>query len=203
MALDLFGRRRSQAEQEAARSGRLPPGQRLTDGWPVLSYGSTPRIDLAKWSLRLFGLVEEEVAFSWEEFSALPQTTVHCDIHCVTTWSKFDNDFTGVLVADVLSRVRVKPEARAVLVHAYGGYTTNLPLAEIAGPNCLFAHSHNGQPLTREHGGPLRLLIPSLYLWKSAKWVNGLQFMEREKPGFWEMYGYHLHGDPWKEERYS
>ncbi len=203
MALDLFGRRRSEAEQEAARSGRLPPGQRLTEGWPVLTYGATPRVDLKTWSLRLFGLVEEELALSWEEFNALPQTTVHCDIHCVTTWSKLDNDFAGVLVSEVLSRVRPKPEARAVMVHSYGGYTTNLPLGEIAGPDCLLAHSHNGQPLSAEHGGPLRLIVPSLYLWKSAKWARGLEFMQRGKPGFWETYGYHMHGDPWKEERYS
>jgi DMSO/TMAO reductase YedYZ molybdopterin-dependent catalytic subunit len=203
MALDLFGRRRSDAERQAASSGRLPPGQHLTEGWPVLTYGSTPRIDPRTWSLRLFSLLEEEVTFSWEEFNALPQMTVHCDIHCVTTWSKFDNDFTGVPVSEVLSRVRLKPEARAVLVHSYGGYTTNLSLAEIGGPGCLFAHTHNGQPLSAEHGGPMRLVVPSLYLWKSAKWVRGMEFMQREKPGFWETYGYHMHGDPWKEERYS
>jgi DMSO/TMAO reductase YedYZ molybdopterin-dependent catalytic subunit len=203
MEFDLFGRRRSQAEQTAASAGRLPPGQRLTDGWPVLTYGSVPRIDLKTWSLRLIGLVEEEVSFTWEEFNSLPQVTVHCDIHCVTTWSRLDNDFAGVLVSEVLSRVRLKPEAKAVMVHSHGGYTTNLSVDEISGPDCMFALSHDGQPLTAEHGGPLRLLVPKLYLWKSAKWVRGLEFVAQEKPGFWETYGYHMHGDPWKEERYS
>ncbi len=203
MELDLFGRRRSQAEQAAVSAGRLPPGQRLTEGWPVLTYGSIPRIDLKSWSLRLIGLVEEEVSFTWEEFNSLPKTTVHCDIHCVTTWSRLDNDFTGVPVSEVLSRARLKPEAKAVMVHSYGGYTTNLSLAEISGPDCMFAFNHDGQPLTAEHGGPLRLLVPSLYFWKSAKWVRGLEFTAQEKPGFWETYGYHMHGDPWKEERYS
>jgi DMSO/TMAO reductase YedYZ molybdopterin-dependent catalytic subunit len=148
-------------------------------------------------------VVDEDVSFTWAEFNALPQTTVHCDIHCVTTWSKLDNDFTGVLASELLSRVRVKTEAKFVMLHSYGGYKTNLPLAEFNGVNCLFAHSHNGQPLTAEHGGPLRVVVPSLYLWKSAKWVRGVEFMPQDRAGFWETYGYNNHGDPWKEERYS
>jgi DMSO/TMAO reductase YedYZ molybdopterin-dependent catalytic subunit len=201
--MNLFGRRRSQEEREAAQSGRLPPGQHLTEGWPVLQYGAIPRIDLATWRLSLAGLVEEPVSFNWEEFSALPQRTVHCDIHCVTQWSKFDNEFGGVAVDDILARVRVRPEATHVMVHAFGGYTTNLSLAGLTGPDCLFATKHNGRPLTAEHGAPVRLLVPALYLWKSAKWVRGLEFIAKERPGFWETYGYHMHGDPWKEERYS
>jgi len=203
VSFNPFGRRHAHAEREALDAGRLPPGQKLTDGWPVLSYGAVPKVDLATWSLRLIGLVEEEVVFSWDEFNALPQTTVHCDIHCVTAWSKLDNDFTGVLVSEVLAHVRVKPESTFVMVHSVGGYTTNLPLDELNGPNCIFAHSHGGKPLTPEHGGPMRLVVPSLYLWKSAKWVRGIEFMAQDRAGFWEMYGYNNHGDPWKEERYS
>jgi len=195
LSLNLHGR--------AGAGARIPPGQHVTAGWPVLQYGSIPKIDLASWSFTLGGLVEAEAAISWNEFLALPQTTIHCDIHCVTSWSKLDNDFTGVPVNEVLSRVRLKAEAKHVMVHAYGGYTTNLPLDEIAGPDCMFALAHAGEPLAPEHGGPLRLLVPSLYLWKSAKWVRGLEFIPSARPGFWETYGYHIHGDPWKEERYS
>jgi DMSO/TMAO reductase YedYZ molybdopterin-dependent catalytic subunit len=203
MAFDLFGRRRSASEREAASSGRLPPGQRLTEGWPVLQYGSVPKVDLSSWTFRCIGLVEEELSLSWEEFMNLPQTTVHCDIHCVTHWSKLDNDFTGVAVAEILSRTKPKPEAQFVMVHALGDYTTNLSLQDISGPDCLLAHSHNGEPLTPQHGWPVRLLVPKLYLWKSAKWLRGFEFIGKDRPGFWETYGYHMHGDPWKEERYS
>lgn len=201
MALDLF-RRRSEDER-TVHGDRLPPGQKLTDGWPVLHYGGIPRIDLATWRFDMVGLVEEEASFTWEEFVALPQTTVVSDIHCVTHWSKFDNEWQGVAVRELLSRVRLKPSARHVMVHSYGGYTTNVPLAELASDDALLAHTHNGAPLTPEHGWPLRLVLPKLYFWKSAKWVRGFVFMEDERPGFWEQYGYHIHGDPWKEERYS
>ena len=203
VVFDIFGRKRMREEQEAALGDRLPPGQRLTDGWPVLHYGSIPRFDPATWRFQMLGLVEQEVSFSWDEFMALPQTTVHCDIHCVTHWSKFDNDFTGVAVSELLARVQLKPEAKFAMVHSYGGYTTNISLAEISEVDCLFAHSHNGEPLTGEHGGPLRLVVPKLYFWKSAKWVRGIEFIPRDRPGFWETYGYHIHGDPWREERYS
>ena len=201
MALDLFNRR---AKEDHARFGdRLPPGQKLTDGWPVLQYGSIPGIDLATWKFSLVGLVDEEAHFTWEEFLALPQTTLRSDIHCVTHWSKFDNDWTGVRVRDLVERVRPKPAARHVMVHSFGGYTTNVSLAELLDDDVLLAHQHDGQPLTKEHGWPLRLVVPKLYFWKSAKWVRGLVFMDDEQPGFWEMYGYHMHGDPWAEERYS
>jgi len=201
MALDLFNKR---AREDRERFGeRLPPGQKLTDGWPVLHYGGIPSIDLATWKFSMIGLVDEEVSFTWDEFMALPQTTLRSDIHCVTHWSKFDNDWTGVAIKDVMERVKLKPEAKHVMLHSYGGYTTNIPLPELLDADVLFAHSHNGEPLTKEHGWPLRLVLPRLYFWKSAKWVRGMVFMDEEKPGFWEMYGYHIHGDPWREERYS
>jgi DMSO/TMAO reductase YedYZ molybdopterin-dependent catalytic subunit len=200
MALDIHKRR----EAERAKYGdRLPPGQHSVENWPVLTYGGTPKIDLATWTLRLFGLVEEEVELSWEEFRSLPVTDVHTDIHCVTTWSKFDTNFAGVSIADLLSRVQVKPEAKAVIAHCYGGYTTNLTLDDLRHEGNLVAHTYEGAPLEREHGGPARLFVPHLYFWKSAKWLSGLEFVARDAPGFWERYGYHLRGDPWREERYS
>ena len=201
MALDLFNRR---AKEDHEKFGeRLPPGQKLTDGWPVLHYGGIPSIDLATWKFSAIGLVEQEAGFSWDEFLALPQTTIRSDVHCVTHWSKFDNDWTGVRFIDLMERVKPKPEAKHAMVHSYGGYTTNISLSELMAEDVLFAHQHNGEPLAKEHGWPLRLVVPKLYFWKSAKWVRGLVFMDEEKPGFWEMYGYHIHGDPWKEERYS
>lgn len=201
MALDIFGQKTKR--DRAEHGDRLPPGQKLTDGWPVLHYGGIPDIDLATWKFSVVGLVEEEVHFTWDEFMALPQTNLRSDIHCVTHWSKFDNDWTGVHIRDVMSQLKVKPEAKHVMLHSYGGYTTNVPIDELIDDDVLFAHSHNGEPLKKEHGWPLRLVVPKLYFWKSAKWVRGMVFMPDEKPGFWEMYGYHIHGDPWTEERYS
>ena len=198
--MNLFSRRNKDAE---LYGDRLPPGQKLTDGWPVLHYGGIPKIELDTWKFELGGLVDEPVSFSWQELMEMPQVTLHNDIHCVTTWSKFDNDWTGVRFTDLMRHVTPGPSAKHVMVHSYGGYTTNISLAELMDEDVLFAHQHNGQPLTKEHGWPLRLVVPKLYFWKSAKWVRGLVFMEEEKPGFWEMYGYHIHGDPWTEERYS
>ncbi len=182
---------------------RVPPGQRVTDGWPVLTYGNAPRVDQKDWRFGVTGLVEEDVSFTWDEFLALPQVTIVSDIHCVTHWSKFDNEWRGVAFSELLKRVRPKPEARFAMAHCYGGYTTNVPLADLQGDDVLLAHAHNGQPLAPEHGGPLRLVVPRLYFWQSAKWARGLVFMAEDRPGFWEMYGYHLRGDPWQEERYS
>ena len=206
MAIDIFGRK--QREARAEYGDRLPPGQKLTTGWPVLHYGSIPRFDPSTWKFQIAGLVEEPVSWSWQEFTALPQITTTQDIHCVTTWSKFDTQFSGISVREVLSRIKIKPEAKFVMVHSYGGYTTNLPLDELDQPENLFAWAagENGGPikeLSGEHGYPLRLVVPKLYFWKSAKWVRGLEFIDRNRPGFWETYGYHLHGDPWTEERYS
>ena len=200
MALDFMRKK----ERDRDRFGeRLPSGQKLTEGWPVLTYGSTPRVDTKDWKFVVAGLVEQDVSFTWDEFLALPQTTTASDIHCVTGWSKFDNEWQGVAFRDLLERIAPKPEARHVMVHSHGGYTTNVPLSDLMEDGVLFAHMHNGKPLAPEHGGPLRLVVPHLYFWKSAKWARGLLFMADERPGFWEMYGYHIRGDPWKEERYS
>ncbi len=182
---------------------RLPPRQRLAKRWPVLTYGETPLVEMDTWRLRLFGEVEKSVVFTWDDVMAMPQADVRADLHCVTRWSKLDNVWQGVLLREILGRVPLKPAAHYVLVHAYGGYTTNLPLAVLDDDDVLLAHSHNGEPLTPEHGYPLRLVVPKRYAWKSAKWVNGLEFMAHDRPGFWESNGYHNDGDPWKEERYS
>ncbi len=198
----LFGGSQTREMREDGRP-RLPPGQRLTDGWPVLHYGSIPSIDLATWELKIFGLVEHELTLSWDQFMALPQQSDRSDMHCVTTWSRYDNDWVGVPFVDLQALVQLKPEAKHVIFHSYGGYTTNVPLAELQDRENMLVHTHNGQPLTPEHGGPLRGLVPQLYLWKSAKWIRGIEFVAEDRPGFWEMYGYHMHGDPWTEERYG
>ena len=203
MALDVLGLGRREREERLKWGDRLPPGQKLTDGWPVLHYGSIPRFDPATWKFQIVGLVDEPVSWTYDEFRALPAADVKCDIHCVTHWSKFDTVFHGIPVSEVLKHVKIKPTAKYVMVHGYGGYTTNLPLDELNQDDCLFAWQESGKDLTPEHGWPLRLVVPKLYFWKSAKWVRGLEFMDRNRPGFWETYGYHLHGDPWTEERYS
>jgi DMSO/TMAO reductase YedYZ molybdopterin-dependent catalytic subunit len=194
---------RTKKESGPERGGRVPPGQRVVDGWPVLSYGLVPKIDLATWEFRIWGEVEDEVTFTWEEFMALPKTSITSDIHCVTAWSKLDNAWEGVAFREVMKHVRLKPDASHAMVHSFGGYTTNLPLADLDDDDVLFAYGHNGEDLTPDHGWPLRLVVPKLYFWKSAKWVRGLRFMTDDRPGFWEMYGYHMRGDPWKQERYS
>jgi DMSO/TMAO reductase YedYZ molybdopterin-dependent catalytic subunit len=193
-------KKESRPERQA---GRVPPGQRLVDGWPVLTYGAVPKIDLETWQFRIWGEVEEEVAFTWEEFMALPKTTLTSDIHCVTGWSKLENAWEGVAFREVMKHVRLKPDARYAMVHSYGDYTTNVPLADLDDDDVLFAYKHNGEDLAPNHGWPLRLVVPKLYFWKSAKWVRGLHFLTSDRPGFWEMYGYHMRGDPWKQERYS
>jgi DMSO/TMAO reductase YedYZ molybdopterin-dependent catalytic subunit len=182
---------------------RLPPGQIITRKWPVLHYGTVPRVDLATWRFEVRGAVERPVSLTWDELLAFPRRETVCDMHCVTRWSRYDNVFEGVPVQDVLARAGVKPGAAYVLVHAEQNYTTNLPLSDLDRPGNLLALSHNGEPLTAEHGGPVRLLVPHLYLWKSAKWVTGFQLLEEDYPGFWEQNGYHMRGDPWQEERYG
>jgi DMSO/TMAO reductase YedYZ molybdopterin-dependent catalytic subunit len=182
---------------------RLPPGQVITRKWPVLHYGTVPRVDLVTWRFEVRGAVERPVSLTWDELLALPRRETACDMHCVTRWSRYDNVFEGVPVQDVLARAGVKPGAAYVLVHAEQNYTTNLPLSDLDRPANLLALSHNGEPLTPEHGGPVRLLVPHLYLWKSAKWVTGFQLLEEDYPGFWEQNGYHMRGDPWQEERYG
>lgn len=188
---------------EPAVATRVPPGQQLTDKWPVLHYGSVPRVDLAGWSFRIGGLVEEPVVLTWDQFLALPRAQRRNDIHCVTRWSKLDNSWDGIAVQDVLALVRRKPDATHVMVHAEQGFTANLALSDLDRPENLFALAHNGEPLAPEHGWPLRLVVPHLYFWKSVKWVRGLEFLDHDEPGFWEQNGYHMRGDPWTEERYS
>lgn len=182
---------------------RLPPGQVLTQKWPVLTYGDTPRIDRGSWSFRCFGAVGREVSWTWTEFVALPRVEITSDIHCVTRWSRFDNQWTGVSVRELLSQVEVRPEAVAVMAHSERGYTTNIPLADLLEEDVLLAYRHDGEDLPAEHGGPCRLVVPKLYFWKSAKWIRAFEFLDVNVPGFWEINGYHLRADPWKEERYS
>ena len=189
--------------QSPQQEPRLPPGQVRTDKWPVLHYGSVPRIDLATWDFRVHGLVERPMRWTWEEFLSLPQVTVRSDIHCVTRWSRFDNTWQGVAFGEILERVGPKPEARFVIVHAEPEYTTNLPLAELMQDDVLFAHRHDGEPLAPEHGWPLRLVVPRRYFWKSAKWVRAIELVGADRPGFWERNGYHNDADPWREERFS
>ena len=190
-----------QVPEELAR--RTPPGQVLTTKWPVLTYGRTPRFDPARWSFRCSGLVEQEMTWSWPEFLALPRAQLTCDIHCVTHWSRLDNRFEGVPVREIVKRVRPRPEAKYVMVHADPDYTTNLALEDLMGDDVLLALRHDGADLAPDHGGPLRLVVPKLYFWKSAKWVRGFEFLDVNPPGFWELNGYHMHADPWAEERYS
>jgi DMSO/TMAO reductase YedYZ molybdopterin-dependent catalytic subunit len=188
---------------DTRKSNRVPPGQHLTVKWPVLHFGSAPRIDTSLWDLRLFGLVGTERKIIFKDFMVLPQVKVLSDIHCVTTWSKLDNLWEGVGSATIKTLVDIKPEARFVIVHAAGNFTTNLAVEDFFQPDVLLAVKHNGENLSIEHGGPVRLVVPRLYFWKSAKWVTGLEFTGKDRPGFWESAGYHNHGDPWTEERYS
>ncbi len=188
---------------DTERQNRVPPNQRLTDQFPVLHYGEVPHIDLAEWTFAIGGLVEEERKISYPEFIALPQVKVFSDIHCVTGWSRLDNLWQGVSTSVIKDLVHISPEAKFVMVHGARGFTTNLSLNDFFEPDVLFAVKHNHNPLSRAHGYPLRLVVPRLYFWKSAKWVVGIEFMAEDRPGFWEMNGYHVHGDPWKEERYS
>jgi DMSO/TMAO reductase YedYZ molybdopterin-dependent catalytic subunit len=182
---------------------RLPPGQTETAKWPVLHYGTVPHVDLSRWSFRVYGEVERPYEISWEEFTALPHADVLCDIHCVTHWSRYDNTFSGVPVTLLLERAGVRPGATHALVHAEQDFTTNLPLEDLVRDTNLIATHHGGAPLSDEHGGPARLVVPHLYFWKSAKWVRGIELMPGDFPGFWEQNGYHMRGDPWAEQRFG
>jgi len=182
---------------------RVPPGQYLTEKFPVLSYGPTPRFNPEKWDFRVIGMVEEPLRFSYREFLELPHTKQVTDFHCVTTWSRLDNEWEGVKIADLMARVRLKPGVTHVIIHCDGGYTTNLPLREFLDDDVMLARRHDGRDLQPDHGWPLRLVVPKLYAWKSAKWVRAIEFAEQDRRGFWEVRGYHNHADPWKEERYS
>jgi DMSO/TMAO reductase YedYZ molybdopterin-dependent catalytic subunit len=207
-----FGRKEN--EEESRKEGRLPPGQSLTQKFPVLHYGPVPGFDPQTWSFRVWGELEEELRWSWEEFNRLPRTRLTMDIHCVTRWSKMDTNWEGVSVKTLVDEgvIRLKPAARYLLQHAEYGFTTNLPLEVVLGENFLMATHFNGEPLTPDHGYPLRgvvgniptrddLIVP--YFWKGAKWLRGLEFLSKDKPGFWEQAGYHNRGDVWKEERFG
>jgi DMSO/TMAO reductase YedYZ molybdopterin-dependent catalytic subunit len=182
---------------------RLPPGQNRVEKWPVLDLGVHPHVAPADWRLAIDGLVANPVSWDWAQFRAQPQVTTRSDIHCVTTWSHFDNVWEGVAARHVLGVVRPRPEARFLMFHSLDGYTTNLPLPYFDDDEALLAHSWHGAPLTREHGGPVRAVVPKLYFWKSAKWLSRIEFLAEDRPGFWEQHGYHDRGDPWAEERYG
>jgi DMSO/TMAO reductase YedYZ molybdopterin-dependent catalytic subunit len=190
------GRRRTPAELAA----RVPPGQYVEYGFPVLTAGPTPDIKTEDWSLRVDGMVAQPQEWSWQEFAQLPFETVPCDIHCVTKWSKLGTSFGGVSVDTLLEAA--DPMGAYAMAWSYGGYTTNLPIDDLTGGKAWVVTEHEGEPLPREHGGPARLLVPHLYFWKSAKWLQGIRVMDHDEPGFWESNGYHNRGDPWKEERY-
>ena len=198
---------RSKAEKNVLEKGydpaRLPPGQYLTKKWPVLHAGSVPRVDLATWDFRVSGEVDDEIRLTWEELLALAATEVTLDIHCVTRWSRFDTTFRGVHWRELARLARPRPSARFVVAHAEQGYTANVPLAAIEDENALLAYEADGEPLAPEHGWPLRLVVPSRYFWKSAKWLRGLELLPTDRPGFWERYGYHNDADYWNEQRYG
>ena len=183
-------------------SGRVPPGQYVTEKMPVMTANDTPMIDLATWRLRIFGEVETALEFTWDEFMALAQTGQTSDFHCVTQWSKLDVAWEGVPVRLLLEQAQPRAQAKYVTAHCYDGYTTNVSLADILRDDALFAHTLDGSTLSPDHGGPMRLVVPHLYGWKSAKWVESLELVTKNKPGFWEELGYHDRGDPWKEERF-
>jgi DMSO/TMAO reductase YedYZ molybdopterin-dependent catalytic subunit len=183
---------------------RLPPGQSLTHDFPVLSAGPTPRISLEDWSFTVKVGPRPVAQWTWTEFNALPKMMQTRDIHCVTKWSKLDTTWEGVLIDDVLAAASLDvPPTKFLLAHSFDGYSTNVPIADLLGGKAMIAITYGGKPLHPEHGGPARLLVPHLYFWKSAKWVRGLQFTERDEPGFWELRGYHIYGDPWREQRFT
>ncbi len=194
----FFGRRR---RPEPPRP--IPPGQYFESGFPVLSAGPTPRTHLDQWTFSVEDGSETQASWPWDEIQALPKTELTADIHCVTKWSKLDTDWRGVTIDTLFEDANIIPPDGFVMAFCEGGYTTNLPVEDIVDGKGLLVHPYGGQPLAPAHGGPVRLLVPHLYLWKSAKWVRGLKFMDRDAPGFWERYGYHMYGDPWREQRYT
>jgi len=198
---------RSKAEDKVRAAGydpaRLPPGQYLTEKWPVLHAGDVAHVDIASWQMRLFGEVEEEVTLDYEQLRALPATEITTDIHCVTRWSRFDARFKGVHWRELAKLCRPKPNARFVIAHAEHGFTSNVPLAALEDENALIVYEADGEPLTPDHGYPVRLFIPTKYFWKSAKWLRGIELSAVDKPGFWERYGYNNNADFWQEQRYE
>lgn len=187
----------------APHEQRLPPGQHLVKDWPVLDLGIQPQIPTSSFTLTLDGAVEYPITLSWAELMALPQSESVSDMHCVTTWSRYDNKWRGISAEVILALVQPKPDCRHVIFHSHDDYTTNVRLEQFDQPDCLLVHSWDDKPITREHGGPLRGMIPKFYLWKSAKWIKRLEFVTDDHPGFWETRGYNNNADPWTEERYS
>lgn len=184
---------------------RTPPGQTLTAKWPVLHYGKVPVVDprAPGWSLRVFGKCENEYELTYDEILAMPKVDVVCDMHCVTHWSRLDNRFTGVPMKAIIDKAKPDPDAKFVMCHGENGFTVNVPIEHFAAEDCVLAYQWDGKDLTPEHGYPLRTIVPRLYLWKSAKWVRGIEFRYTDAPGFWEQNGYHMKGDPWKEQRFG
>ena len=180
----------------------VPPGQFVTEKFPVLTFGSTPEIDMDSWRFRMFGLTRHEIVLDWREFTSLPSVTIEAPFHCVTQWSRLENTWEGVPFNKIAALAEPSGEAEYALVHCYGGHSTNIALDILIADDVIFAYKHDGELLTREHGAPLRLVVPKLYGYKSAKWANGIEFMRRDRPGTWEELGYHMKGDPWKEERF-
>ncbi len=189
-------------QKPSPEDDRVPPGQYLAKGFPVLTYGDTPKVNMEEWEFRVWGLTQAKT-FTWSDFMALPQQEFTADFHCVTRWSKLDVKWTGIKVTDFMQLIEVEPQAAYVMEHCYGGYTTNIPLEDFVREENFFAFKLFGEPLPEKHGGPMRLVVPHLYAWKSAKWINGLEFLEKDEPGFWERNGYHNRGEPWAEERYG
>lgn len=200
--MSFFNRRRDELVAKGIDPARVPPGQYVTDRFPVLHAGVTPRIDLATWDFTIDGLVAEPARFTYDEIRAMPSATRTVDIHCVTKWSKLDTTWEGVAVKELMSRVAIDPSATHVLVQAEHGFTANLPLEDFLRDDNLFAYRYGGEELELDHGWPLRLVVPHLYFWKSVKWVRGVRFLDQDQPGFWERNGYHMYGDPWREQRY-
>lgn len=201
--MSLFGKKApTESEKRPDGLDRLPAGQYLTKKWPVLSYERTPSSLPADWKLKITGLVEQPFELNWEEFLALPRTTLTSDFHCVTTWSRYDNTWEGIHIREILRRAKPLPTAHFVMAHSWTGYSTNLALSNLDDDDVMIILKHDGENLEPDHGGPVRLLVPKLYAYKSAKWLDGLEFMENDRPGFWEQRGYHNHANPWKEERY-
>ncbi len=199
--MSLFGKKTVPPE----KASRVPPGQYLTEKWPVLHYGPVPSFNPKTWDFRVFGTVENELRWTWDEFSALDKelhAQVTADMHCVTTWSRLDQKWEGVPFREIVARAKPTPEAKFVIAHSEYGFTANIPIEYCLADDCLVALRANGEPLTAEHGAPARLVVAKLYAWKSAKWLRGIEFSATDKPGFWERNGYHNTGDPWKEERY-
>jgi DMSO/TMAO reductase YedYZ molybdopterin-dependent catalytic subunit len=200
--MSFLSRKRTDLQDQGIDPTRVPPGQYVTDRFPVLHAGVTPRVDVSKWDFQIDGLVETPASFTYQQMLDMPQVSRSFDIHCVTKWSKLDTVWEGVAVSEVMSKVKLAPGVTHVLVMAEQGFTANLPLSDFVRKENLFAHRFGGEPLEPDHGWPLRLVVPHLYFWKSVKWVRGLKFLDHDTPGFWERNGYHMYGDPWREQRY-